>query len=68
VLGQEHLLTLDSMNNLAEVLHNQGKYTEAEQMHWQMLERREKVSKKEYTDTLTTMNKGNTKEDLLSEG
>jgi tetratricopeptide (TPR) repeat protein len=33
VLGQEHLSTLSSMNNLALVLDRQGRYTEAEQMH-----------------------------------
>jgi hypothetical protein len=32
-LGKEHLDTLDSMNNLAGVLHRQGKYEEAEEMY-----------------------------------
>jgi len=33
VLGCEHPDTLASMNNLANVLDSQGKYSEAEQMH-----------------------------------
>ena len=37
VLGEMHPSTLDSMNNLAEVLRRQGKYEEAEQMQRQTL-------------------------------
>jgi Tfp pilus assembly protein PilF len=37
VLGPEHPDTLTSMNNLAWVLDNQGKYEEAEAMNWQTL-------------------------------
>ncbi|KAK5214567.1 hypothetical protein LTR72_012261 [Exophiala xenobiotica] len=37
VLGEEHQSTLGSMNNLALVLRQQGKYEEAEQMHRQTL-------------------------------
>jgi hypothetical protein len=33
VLGQEHLLALESMKNLAAILDGQGKYVEAERMH-----------------------------------
>ena len=33
VLGKEHPETLASMNNLALVLGQQGKYKEAERMH-----------------------------------
>ena len=43
VLGQEHPLTLASINNLALVLDRQGKYAEAEGMHRQVLQLREKV-------------------------
>ena len=43
VLGPEHPDTLTSMNNLAEVLTDQGKYEAAEEMHRQVLELREKV-------------------------
>ncbi len=32
VLGEEHLSTLASMNNLEEVLRHQGTYEEAEQI------------------------------------
>ena len=37
VLGKGHPSTLTCMNNLAEVLSNQGKYKEAEEMHGQAL-------------------------------
>ena len=43
VLGREHPSTLDSMNNLAEVLRSQGEYEEAEMMHRRTLELKEKV-------------------------
>ena len=33
VLGKEHPSTLTSMNNLAMVLRDQGKYEQAEEMH-----------------------------------
>jgi Tetratricopeptide repeat len=33
VLGKEHSNTMISMNNLATVLRNQGKYEQAEEMH-----------------------------------
>jgi hypothetical protein len=39
----EHPDTLTSMNNLALVLENQGKYEAAEEMHWRALELREKM-------------------------
>ncbi|KAJ4176776.1 hypothetical protein NW767_015336 [Fusarium falciforme] len=47
VLGKEHPDTLDSMDNLAEALRNQGKYEEAEQMHRQALALREKERERE---------------------
>ena len=37
VLGKEHPDTLTSMNPLASVLSNQGKYVEVEAMHGQAL-------------------------------
>jgi hypothetical protein len=43
VLGVEHPSTLSSVNNLAEVFRDQGKYEEAEEMHRRALEGREKV-------------------------
>jgi Tfp pilus assembly protein PilF len=33
VLGKDYPSTLKSRNNLAEVLRNQGKYKQAEEMH-----------------------------------
>jgi hypothetical protein len=37
VLGNEHLFTLMSMSNLANILGDQGKYEEAEEMHRQTI-------------------------------
>jgi hypothetical protein len=51
VLGKEHPDTLTRMNNLALVLGKQGKYEEAEAMHRQTLELREKVPGEEHPDT-----------------
>jgi tetratricopeptide (TPR) repeat protein len=56
VLGKEHPDTLTSMNNLASVLSNQGKYEQAEEMHRQALRLRETVLGKEHPSTLTSMN------------
>ncbi|KAH7228871.1 hypothetical protein BKA60DRAFT_441377 [Fusarium oxysporum] len=55
-LGKEHLDTLDSMNNLANVLDDMGEYKEAEKMHREALELKEKVLGKEHPDTLSSMN------------
>ncbi|KAK8010351.1 P-loop containing nucleoside triphosphate hydrolase protein [Apiospora arundinis] len=55
LLGREHPSTLDSMNNLANVLGRQGKYSEAEQMHRQTLEPREKVLGREHPSTLNNI-------------
>ena len=52
VLGKEHHSTLTSMDNLAGVLRDQGKYPEAEQIHREELEVRERVLGKEHPDTL----------------
>ena len=43
------------MSELASALSRQGKYVEAEQMHWQTLELRRKVSGPEHPHTLTSM-------------
>jgi tetratricopeptide (TPR) repeat protein len=56
ILGEKNPSVLTSMNNLALVLRNQGKYKEAETMHRQELELSEKVLGKEHPDTLTSMN------------
>ena len=54
--GTEHPSTLMSMNNLAMVLRNQGKYEQAEEMHRQVLKLSETVLGKEHPSTLTSMN------------
>ena len=66
VLGKEHLSTLASMNNLAEVLRSQWKYDKAEEMHRQALVLMERVLGKEHPDTLASMN--NLAEVLRSQG
>jgi Flp pilus assembly protein TadD len=43
------------MNNLAGVLSDQGRYEEAERMHRQALELREKVLGLEHPETLTSV-------------
>jgi tetratricopeptide (TPR) repeat protein len=47
VLGNEHPDTLTSMNNLALVLRDQGKYEEAEEMYRQALRLKETALGKE---------------------
>ena len=57
MLGKEHpSIVLMSMNNLAIVLSDQGKYEQAEEMHRQALGLSETVLGKEHPDTLTSMN------------
>ena len=56
MLGKEHPDTLKSMNSLADSFYMQGKYDEAEKMHRQTLELREKVLGKEHPDMLQSMN------------
>ncbi|KAK3690270.1 Tetratricopeptide repeat-domain-containing protein [Podospora appendiculata] len=55
VLGLEHPDTLTSMNNLAFVWKDQGKFEEAEQMNRRALGGREKVLGLEHPDTLTSV-------------
>jgi len=55
VLGMEHPNTLTSMNNLAAVLSDQGKYDEAEQMLRNVLGIRQKVLGMEHPDTLSSV-------------
>ena len=55
VLGNEHPDTLTSINNLASVLQDQGKYDEAEQMNRRALDGREKALGKEHPSTLTSV-------------
>jgi len=56
MLGKEHPDTLGSMNDLAVVLHKQGKFDKAEKMHRQVLMVRETTQGKNHPDTLTSMN------------
>ena len=55
MLGAEHPDTLISVNNLASVLWDQGKYEAAEEMHRRALEGREKVLGAEHPDTLISV-------------
>lgn len=58
MLGKEHpsTSTLDSMNNLTNVLRKLGKYEEAEATHRQALQLKEKVLGKEHPSTLWSKN------------
>lgn len=56
VLGKEHPDILSSMNKLAGVLSDQGKYGEAEEMFRQALAVMERVLGKEHPSTLTNTN------------
>ena len=53
VLGKEHPDTLGSVNNLAALYHDQGRYGEAEPLYKRALEASERVLGKEHPDTLT---------------
>ena len=48
--------TLSSMNNLAIVLQEQGKWREAEEMHREVVEIRHRVLGEEHQDTWSSMN------------
>lgn len=52
----KHSRSLASKNNLAGVLADLGQYTGAEVIHREVVEVREKVSGKEYLETLTSKN------------
>jgi hypothetical protein len=55
VLGKEHPSTLTSMNNLAEVLRDQGKYKQVEEIHRLAFRPVEIVLGKERPSTLTSI-------------
>jgi tetratricopeptide (TPR) repeat protein len=55
-LGNEHPLTLRSMNTLGAALGNQGKPREAEEIYRQTLKLQEKALGKEHPSTLLSMN------------
>jgi tetratricopeptide (TPR) repeat protein len=65
-LGPKHGDTLNSMNNLALVLHSQGNYDEAERIHRRALEVSEKVLGPEHPGTLISM--GNLAQVLRHQG
>jgi hypothetical protein len=54
-LGPEHPDTLGNTNNLGLVLFEQGKYVEAERMHWQTLQFVQQVLGPEHPDALMSM-------------
>ena len=56
VLGKERPSTLTSMNNLATLLRNQGKYEQAEEILQKILRLSETVLGKEYPSTRMSMN------------
>jgi len=56
VLGEDHSLTLHSMNNLAETRRNQGDLDGAHQLHEQTLAARRRVLGDDHPDTLTSTN------------
>jgi tetratricopeptide (TPR) repeat protein len=55
-LGDDHPPTLYSMNNLAIVLRQQGRYAEAETLHRQTLELKKKALGDDHPSTLSSMN------------
>jgi Tetratricopeptide repeat len=55
VLGPEHTLTLDTVNNLGTLYKDQGRLAEAEQMYVRALQGKEKALGGEHTLTLETV-------------
>lgn len=55
VLGNEHPNTESTVNSLANMLENEGKYEEAEKLHRQVLSNCEKVLGNEHRDTLASV-------------
>ncbi len=56
MLGPEHPDTLSSLNNLAILYKNQGKYEQAEPLYQRALATYERVLGPEHPDTLNTVN------------
>ncbi|MFL5327280.1 MAG: tetratricopeptide repeat protein [Gemmataceae bacterium] len=56
VLGEEHPLTLIAINNMGWLLHEQGKFAEAESHYREALEKRRRVLSVDHPDTLATIN------------
>ncbi|RFU31458.1 hypothetical protein B7463_g4861, partial [Scytalidium lignicola] len=55
-LGEQHLITLSTMSNLASILLHQGKYDEAEKLNRCSLKGIEKELGEQHPDTLIAMN------------
>lgn len=66
LLGAQHPLTLNAMNNLAETLSRQGNLSEARQLQQRVLQASESMLGAEHPGTLTA--KGNLAASLRSEG
>jgi Tetratricopeptide repeat len=56
VFGEEHSLTLTSMDNLASMYRDQGRWKEAEVLEVRGVERSVKMLGEEHPDTLASMN------------
>ena len=56
VLGEEHIDTLASMNDLASIYLGQGQWKKAEELLMQVIETSKRVLGQEHPDTLTSMN------------
>ncbi len=56
ILGDEHLDTLSTMSDLAELYTDQGKYAQAEQLDLKTLEIERRVLGEEHPNTLASMN------------
>jgi Tetratricopeptide repeat len=55
VLGQEHLNTLASIDNLASIYQRQGQWKEAEKLEEQVIETSVRVLRQEHLDTLASI-------------
>ncbi|MBV9037636.1 MAG: tetratricopeptide repeat protein, partial [Acidobacteriaceae bacterium] len=66
LLGEEHHDTLSTMDDLAIVFHQQGKFVQAEPIFKQVLEVRRRILGEQHPDTLRSMN--NVAEIYLREG
>ena len=55
LLGEDHLDTLNSMNNLAGLYKSQGNYSSAEPLYTACLEKRKEVLGEDHPDTLSSL-------------
>jgi tetratricopeptide (TPR) repeat protein len=56
ILGEEHPDTISVMNNLADILGDQGKLDEAAAMKQEVLAKRRRILGEEYPSTISAMN------------